>query len=81
MKQKIVDELFERVMEAVRSAFIEEDDIAEKTKQEEGISEDTINVYQNNNMILDLIESRVSDAIYETIDDMVDDGDITINES
>jgi len=81
MKQKIVDEIFERVMEAVRNAFIEEDDIAEKTKQEEGISEDTINVYQNNNMILDLIESRVSDAIHETIDDMVDDGDITINES
>jgi hypothetical protein len=80
MKQKIMDEIFERIMEAVRSAFIEEDRIVESFKEQEGIPEDAIIINKDSNMIFDLIEDRVLNAVHETIGDMIKDGDITVNE-
>jgi len=81
LKQRIITEIFERAMVGVRSAFSEVDEILRQSKEREGLPEDAVVVFTgDHSMILDLIEDRILNAVDESINDMVDDGDLIVNE-
>ena len=82
MRDEVVDEIFYRIMQAIKDAFYEEGKIIEEAKKFNGLPDGVvIDDIDNSGLILDLIEERVFEAISDTIEDMLEDGEITINEN
>ena len=81
-KDKIVEELYDAVMQALRESLEEQRRMIQNLNESD--DDDLLSFAESNlfdeDMFLSLAEDKVLDAISESLAAIADDGDITINE-
>lgn len=80
MKDRLIEELYGAVMQALRDSLEEQRRLVQNFNDS---LDDDIALEDNffdESMLLDLAEDRILDAISESVESMIEDGDIKVHE-